>query len=170
MSTEDRVPFDLAGYTDRVRNSPCFICRIVSGEHDKPTHIIHRDDRHIVFLPHFQVLRGYALVAPVEHREAVASDFTDDEYLELQRLVRHVALALERAVPTERIYVLSLGSAQGNAHVHWHVAALPPDVPYEDQQFRALTAEVSGVLNLRADERALLARSLADALATVRES
>jgi diadenosine tetraphosphate (Ap4A) HIT family hydrolase len=167
VPTEDRVPFDLAGYVDRVRNSPCFICRVVSGTHDRETHVVHRDERHVVFLPNDHVLRGHALVAPIEHREAVASDFSEDEYLDLQRLVRRVALALERTVPTERIYVLSLGSAEGNAHVHWHVAALPPGVPYEDQQFRALMAEVAGVLDLGRDEQAMLARSLSEALASI---
>ena len=34
------------------------------------------------------------------------------------------------AAPTERLYLLSLGSHQGNAHVHWHIAPLPPGVPY----------------------------------------
>jgi hypothetical protein len=76
---EERVPFDLAGYIDRVRSAPCFICRIVSGVHDRETHIVHRDQRHIVFLPTFHVLRGYALVAPTEHREAVAADFTEGD-------------------------------------------------------------------------------------------
>ena len=41
-------------------------------------------------------------------------------------------------VPTERLYLLALGSRQGNAHVHWHVAPLPPGVPYEKQQYAAL--------------------------------
>jgi histidine triad (HIT) family protein/ATP adenylyltransferase len=163
---EERVPFDLAGYIDRVRSAPCFICRIVSGVHDRETHIVHRDQRHIVFLPNFHVLRGYALVAPTEHREAVAADFTEGEYLDLQRLVRRVALALERTVATERVYVLSLGSAQGNAHVHWHVVALPSGVPYEDQQFRSLMAEVAGVLDLSRDDQAALAQSLSAALAS----
>lgn len=167
MPDERRVPFDLASYVDRVRSSPCSICRIVSSTHDRETHIVHRNERHIVFLPNFHVLRGYALVAPVEHRESVASDFSEGEYLDLQRLVRRVALALERIVPTERVYVLSLGSAQGNSHVHWHVAALPPDVPYEDQQFRSLMTEVAGVLELSRHDQAVLARSLSEALAAV---
>ena len=45
------------------------------------------------------------------------------------------------------MYLLSLGSHQGNAHVHWHVAPLPPDTPYERQQFAALMAE-NGVLQV----------------------
>jgi len=41
-----------------------------------------------------------------------------------------VAGALSEVVPTERVYRLSLGSKQGNAHLHWHVAPIPPGVPY----------------------------------------
>jgi histidine triad (HIT) family protein len=167
MAEEARIPFDLDIYVDRARHGPCFICSVASGTHDLPTHIVHRDERHIVFLPNFHVLRGQALVAPIEHREAVASDFTQDEYLDLQRLIRQVALALERVVPTERVYILSLGSAQGNAHVHWHVAALPPHVPYKDQQFRALMVETSGVLDIGNDEQAALANAIAQALGSV---
>ena len=51
------------------------------------------------------------------------------------------ARAVAAVVPTGRMYSLSLGSQQGNAHLHWHVAPLPPGVPYREQQFRALTAE-----------------------------
>jgi histidine triad (HIT) family protein/ATP adenylyltransferase len=45
----------------------------------------------------------------------------------------------------ERTYVYSLGSQQGNAHLHWHIAGLPPGTPYAEQQFHALMAE-NGVL------------------------
>jgi diadenosine tetraphosphate (Ap4A) HIT family hydrolase len=41
-------------------------------------------------------------------------------------------------LPVERLYVLSLGAKEGNAHVHWHVAPLPPGVPYDEQQLAAL--------------------------------
>ena len=63
-------------------------------------------------------------------------------------------------VPTERIYILSLGSQQGNAHVHWHVAALPPGVPYEEQQFRALMTETKGVLAMTSHEQTAFAERL----------
>ncbi len=49
--------------------------------------------------------------------------------------------AVAGALPTGRMYSLSLGSQQGNSHVHWHVAPLPPGVPYEQQQFYALMSE-----------------------------
>ena len=100
------------------------------------------------------------LVAPIEHREGVVEDFSLHDYLALQTLVRAVGRALQQTVPTERIYVLSLGSQQGNAHVHWHVVALPPGVPYEQQQFVALMHQTHGVLDLTDSERAELSNAL----------
>ncbi len=43
--------------------------------------------------------------------------------------------------PVERMYCLSLGGQQGNAHLHWHLAPLPPGAPYDRQQYYALMAE-----------------------------
>jgi diadenosine tetraphosphate (Ap4A) HIT family hydrolase len=83
------------------------------------------------------------LIAPKEHREGVVDDFSQDEYAELQRVAHRVGRAVNRAVPTERrLYVLSVGSAQGNSHVHWHVVPLPPGVPFEEQQLAALDTDL----------------------------
>jgi len=108
---------------------------------DTGEHVVHRDDDSIAFLPRRPTLLGSTLVAPVEHREAVVGDFAEDEYAQLQRVVHRVGRAVVAAVPTERLYILSMGSHSGSAHVHWHVAPLPPGVPYEQQQFHALMAE-----------------------------
>ena len=55
------------------------------------------------------------------------------------------------------MYILSLGSNQGNAHVHWHVVPLPPDTPYEEQQFAAVMLETAGALKIPDEEKAALA-------------
>ena len=56
------------------------------------------------------------------------------------------------------MYILSLGSQQGNSHVHWHIAPLPPGVPYGEQQFVALRVK-NGILEIpHADMAALAAR------------
>ena len=128
--------------------------------------VVHRDDHHIAFLPNFHVQRGYVLVAPIAHREDVVQDFPLDDYLAMQTLVRAISRALSQTVATERIYVLSLGSQQGNAHVHWHVVALPPDVPYDQQQFAALMHESHGVIDLTDDERSELSNKLRRKIAT----
>jgi len=167
MSDESRMPFDLESYVERVRTGPCFVCGIGDGSAHQPEHVVYRDERHIAFLARFPVLLGYVLVAPVGHREAVADDFTTAEYLALQAVVHRVARALATVVPTERVYVLSLGSQQGNAHVHWHVAALPPGVPYDEQQFHALMTEAKGVLVLSDDEQRELAQRIRAAIAAL---
>jgi diadenosine tetraphosphate (Ap4A) HIT family hydrolase len=71
--------------------------------------------------------------------------------------------AVAATVPTERMYSLSLGSQQGNAHLHWHVVPLPPGVPYERQQFQAVMT-VNGVLTVDDAAQAALARRIRDRL------
>jgi diadenosine tetraphosphate (Ap4A) HIT family hydrolase len=93
------------------------------------------------------------------------ANFDEAGYLRLQSIVYRVGRALSSILPTERIYVLSLGSKQGNAHVHWHVAPLPPGVPYEKQQFRALMHEEDGYLVVPPEDAQLLATRIAVAVA-----
>jgi hypothetical protein len=81
----------------------------------------------------------------------------------LQRWIYRVGRAVARVVLTERLYILSLGSQQGNRHVHWHVAPLPPGVPYAEQQLAAL-AMSRGILSIPADEMRRLAREIREEL------
>ena len=98
---------EIEDYVQRSQNGPCFVCQIVRGEAEYQHHMIHEDDHAIVFLNMHQPLYGYTLVAPRQHREHVVADFTPAEYLALQRLIHSVGNAVQRAVPTERLYVLS---------------------------------------------------------------
>lgn len=131
---------------ERSRRS-CFICDVIARTHEAPHPVVYEDDVAIAFLNRYPPLYGYVLVAPREHREQVTGDFTEDEYADLQRVVHRVGEAVRRVVPTERLYVLSLGSQQANRHVHWHLAPLPPGVPFEDQQLEALSWR-NGILEL----------------------
>lgn len=142
----NRKSFDLDAYIDRIQNSPCFICEMVAGRLDG-NHVIYQNKEYIAFLNKYPMLYGYALVAPVEHKEQVTGDFTLEEYLSLQRAVYRVAEAVRRTVETERVYILSLGSQQGNRHVHWHIAPLPYNIPFKQQQLEALTID-NGVLEI----------------------
>ncbi len=154
----DRKPFDTQTYVQRITNGPCFICEMIVGR-TNGNHIVYQDEEVIVFLNKYPTLYGYVLVAPVKHREQVTGDFTMDEYLALQRTVYQVAEAIRRSVETERIYILSLGSQQGNRHVHWHIAPLPYGVPFEEQQLEALSSR-SGILDISESEMAVLAERI----------
>jgi diadenosine tetraphosphate (Ap4A) HIT family hydrolase len=157
-----RIQLDIPEYVREVRQAAaegtCFICSIVNGERDDHL-VVYRDDVAIAFLAKYPTLVGYTLVAPLEHRVDVVSGFTADEYVELQRRVHRVGRAVGEAVPTERLYLLSLGSRDGNAHVHWHVAPLPPGVPYAAQQYPALMHE-NGYLDIPDADLAALAQRI----------
>ena len=158
-----RQPFDIEAYVHRSQRGPCFICEIVAGNPEYRHHVVYEDDTAIVFLNKYPTLYGYTLVAPREHREHVTGDLTLEEYLALQRLIYRVAEAVRRIVPTERMYILSLGSQQGNRHVHWHIAPLPPGVPYEEQQLEALNLR-RGVLELSDEEKTTLVMRIRQAM------
>lgn len=162
----ERIAFDLEGYVERTTKGPCFICRVAAGDPDFRHHLVYEDDWAIAFLNKYPTLAGYTLVCPKAHRRQVTGDFTAEEYLRLQGLVRRVGEAVRRVTQAERIYILSLGSNQGNSHVHWHVAPLPPGVPLEAQQFAALDV-TRGVLALSDDEMAALAGRIRDEIPRV---
>ena len=128
-------------------------------------HIIWRYEKAIAFLNRFPTVNGYVLVAPVAHREQVTGDFTLYEYLALQRIVHAVSEAVRVALKPERVYVLSLGSQQANAHVHWHIVPCPPREPLEEQQLAMLDAEKRGILRLNDTEGEMLAELLRSHLA-----
>ena len=157
VSRRERYLPDLDAYHERARTGHCFVCGIVARDPDFSGHHIVYEDDAIAFLNRWPTQRGYTLVAPKEHREQATGDFTADEYLALQRVVYRVAEAVREEVGAERVYVLSLGSNGGNAHVHWHVVPLPPGTPYEEQQFAALMLETAGALDIPEDEKADLA-------------
>jgi diadenosine tetraphosphate (Ap4A) HIT family hydrolase len=154
----ERYHPDLDAYHCRARCGPCFVCAIVASDPEFPGHpVVYQDEFAIAFLTTNPTQYGYALVCPKEHREQATGDFSMEEYLGLQRLVYAVAEAVREEVGAERMYVFSLGSNQGNAHVHWHVVPLPPGVPYERQQFAALMLESAGALKIPEEEKVALA-------------
>ena len=154
----NRISFDLDSYFHKIQNSPCFICEMVKGRLNG-NHIIYQNDAFIAFFNKYPVLYGYVLVAPTIHKEQVTGDFTLDEYLNFQRSVYLIAEAVRKSITAERVYILSLGSQQGNRHVHWHIAPLPYGVPFKEQQLEALRAE-NGILDIPDNEMKVLARRI----------
>jgi HIT domain len=105
-------PFDFEGLRARI-GSRCFICELLAGNSEFRHHVFYEDEFTVAFLNKYPKLFGYALVAPKQHRESVTADFAVDEYLALQEVVYRVGEAVRRTVPTERLYILSLGSREG---------------------------------------------------------
>lgn len=140
----------------------CFICAIVA--HPNDCHMVFEDELAIAFLPRHLTMPGRVLLAPRAHHTEVVDDFSEDEYLELQRRVHQVGRAVSAAFETDRLYVFSFGARHGVSHVHWHIAALPPDVPFMEQQFNSVMIE-NGHLNLDETEKQSIAERIRARLA-----
>jgi diadenosine tetraphosphate (Ap4A) HIT family hydrolase len=113
-----RRPLDREAYERRAREGPCLVCETLAGNPGYRAHLVWADDDAVAFLARDPPLLGTTLVAPRAHREQVTSDFRMEEYLALQRLVYLVGEAVRQELPTERLYLMSLGSQSGNRHVH----------------------------------------------------
>jgi diadenosine tetraphosphate (Ap4A) HIT family hydrolase len=120
----------------------------------------YEDDLAIAFLDKYPRVAGYTLLAPRAHRQNVTADFAPAEYLELQRRLHRVAEAVRLETAAERIYLLSLGSHQGNAHVHWHIVPLP-------RGFRSISGPFRTVsIGRRHPRRRVALQSLRNAFST----
>lgn len=164
--TSERAAFDVDAYGRRAASVDCFICAFVRGDARFQHEVVDDDGEHVVFLNRYPTMEGQLLVAPRRHVEHLARDLDPPAWLRLQAVVHRAARTLEAVLPSERTYVLSLGSQQRNRHLHVHVAALPPGVPLADQQHAALMAE-RGVLQLSSARTEELAVRLRHAFAGV---
>ncbi|WP_228775162.1 HIT family protein [Streptomyces sp. NRRL B-1677] len=117
---------DLDAYVFRARTGPCFVCAFLAGDPDYTHETVFEDDENVAFLDRWPTLPGKVLVAPKAHVEHAVRDLDEAAYIRLMLFVRSVAQAVEQVFEPERTYLLSLGSQQGNAHLHWHIAGLPP--------------------------------------------
>jgi diadenosine tetraphosphate (Ap4A) HIT family hydrolase len=153
----DRYKMDWGSYHHRARTGACFVCQIVARHKDFPAEIVYEDDIVIAFLDKYPRVAGYTLLAPRADCQNVTADFTSASYLEIQRRLHRVAEAVRLETAAERIYLLSLGSHQGNAHVHWHIVPLPRGTPYGEQQLELYKLDI---LQQTPEDRASLAASL----------
>ena len=152
----ERYKLDSDAYHHRAQTGPCFVCRIIARDPDYPAHIVHEDEVAIAFLDKYPPLYGHTLVAPRIHVEHLTADLNLEQYLALQRRLYRVAEAVRQEVAAERVYLYAFGSNQGNAHVRWHVAPLPPGIPYRQQQIAAIRQDPLHIPE--ADRAALAAR------------
>ena len=146
-----RKPFDLHELHEASASGLCFICEFLSDNPKFDHVVVDETDTAIAFLNRFPTLFGYTLVAPKRHVEEVTGDYSEAEYVELQTFIYRVAEAIRQVLAPERVYILSLGSQSANAHVHWHIAPLPPGVSLEHQQYYALMHE-HGIIEMSAED------------------
>lgn len=159
-----RVPTEKEAHL-QVGAGGCAVCRLVQADPARPLHhVIWQDNEAIAFLDPAPTVYGQVLVAPAAHREQVTGDFTLHQFLTLQRVVHALAEAVRLVLKPERVYVLSLGSEQADAHVQWQIVPCPPGLPPEQQQWALIDGQQRGFLHLDKEQASALAARLRDNL------
>lgn len=89
--------------------------KIVAGE--IPCHKIAESEHYLAFLDIFPVAKGHTLVIPKKEIDYIF-DLDDETLAGLHIFAKKVALAIQKAVPCERIGVAVVGLEVPHAHVH----------------------------------------------------
>ena len=89
--------------------------RIIAGE--IPCWKIAEDDRFFAFLDINPMKRGHTLVVPKQEVNYLF-DLDDKTLGDMQVFAKKVALAIQKAVPCQRVAVMVLGLEVPHAHIH----------------------------------------------------
>ncbi|MHC4619806.1 MAG: HIT family protein [Planctomycetota bacterium] len=103
----------------------CFICRDLANPRDDDKNLVlWRSDRYIVVLNRFPYNNGHLLIAPARHI-ADLSQATDEEMLDMARLIREAQRALSLAIKPHGFNVgMNFGRCAGAGlpeHLHIHL-------------------------------------------------
>ncbi len=89
--------------------------KIISGE--IPAYKVAEDDNFLAFLDINPNAKGHTLCIPKKEINKIF-DMEEDQYIELMKFSRKVAIALEKAVPCKRVGVAVVGLEVPHVHVH----------------------------------------------------
>jgi len=155
-----RIAFDKNEY-HKIASKECFICNIVNGGEKRNEHvIIDETTDYIAFLNNYPTQAGQILVCPKKHVRHIFKDLSEDKYSELFSYAKKIGTAVQKALDADRMYLASLGSNELNDHVHLHIFPLPPNIPFEEQQFEALNHHKRGILEMTKEEKQELAEKI----------
>ncbi|ANH59725.1 HIT family protein [Dokdonia donghaensis] len=116
-----------------------------------PGQIVAEDDKHIAILDINPNAKGHTLCIPKKEVNKIF-DLEEQEYLDLMRFSRKVAIALEKAVPCKRVGVSVIGLEVPHVHVHLIPLQDMDDIRFEkkvsltDDEFKELINDIKKVL------------------------
>jgi ATP adenylyltransferase len=106
-------------------NKGCFLCdNIAQVENDQDNYVLWRSQHSVVVFNHYPYNNGHMLIVPQRHI-ADLSEATDEEMLDLMRLVREAQKCLTLAIQPQGFNVgINVGRCAGAGlpgHLHVHI-------------------------------------------------
>lgn len=111
--------------------------RIINGE--IPCYKIAENDRFFAFLDINPLSKGHTLVVP-KHETDYLFNIEDEELGQMMVFAKHVAKAIERAIPCKRIGVAVIGLEVPHAHIHLVPITCEGDLDFKKEHLQ-LTQE-----------------------------
>ena len=118
--------------------------KIISGE--IPCYKIAETEDFMAFLDIFPLAKGHTLVIPKKETDYIF-DIDDKDLAGLTLFAKHVAKAIEKAVPCNRIGIAVLGLEVPHAHIHLipinHVSDInfsKPKLSFSKEEMEAIAA------------------------------
>lgn len=123
--------------------------KIISGE--IPSYKVAETEDFFAFLDINPNTKGHTLCIPKKEVDKIF-DLDEDTYLRLMQFSRNVAIALEKAVPCERIGMSVIGLEVPHAHVHLIPLHTMDDARFsnkqklEPEEFKAIAEKIASYL------------------------
>lgn len=111
-------------FIEKESDGGCFFVELPRQNDDRTNLILYRGASAFVILNAYPYTNGHMMIAPYRHT-ALLDDLTDDELLEINRLLVRCARWIERAYQPDGFNIgVNLGVAAGAGvptHIHWHI-------------------------------------------------
>lgn len=113
------------GYVKDAKSAKgCIFVDLPAQENDRENLILYRGETAFVIMNAYPYTNGHLMVAPYRHTSDL-QDLSDEELLELQKLIRDCVRWLQKAYKPEGFNIgANLGRAAGAGiedHLHWHI-------------------------------------------------
>lgn len=123
--------------------------RIVAGE--IPCYKVAEDENYFAFLDINPVAKGHTLVIPKKEVDYIF-DLDDETYEGLTRFAKHVAKAIEKAVPCKRVGVAVMGLEVPHTHIHLVPINREADMNFFREKLSLEAAEMQAIAEAIARE------------------
>ncbi len=124
--------------------------KIING--DIPAYKVAEDDQFFAFLDINPLAKGHVLVIPKNETDYIF-DIEDDEYANVFKFAKKVALAIEKVVECKKVGLTIIGLEVAHAHIHlipinsiYDMDFSKPKLSFTDSEFKRIARSINEAL------------------------
>lgn len=121
---------------------PTIFSKIIQGE--IPSYKIAENDQFFAFLDINPMTKGHVLVIPKEETDYIF-DLADKTLADMIVYSKHIAKAMEKAIPCKRIGMMAIGMEVPHAHIHLIPINNESDMNLSNQRLQLTQDEFTSV-------------------------